>query len=117
MPVQFLGSLGFKTAAALNSESILKASRFSKYSRPPVTRTLKGGGGRGNEKQFELAGNSSYRGKLQRNCDQGKGNLVRVSGEFELSVFDYRGFTVTKKVLFLRNLLTCIRGDEAKPAH
>ena len=60
MPVQFLGSLGFKTAAALNSESILKASRFSKYSRPPVTRTLKGGG-------------------------EGERKTVRVSGEFELS--------------------------------
>ena len=30
------------------------------YSRTPVTRTLQG-----NEKQFELAGNSSYRDKLQ----------------------------------------------------
>ena len=30
------------------------------YSRTPVTRTLKG-----NEKQFELVGNSSYRGKFQ----------------------------------------------------
>lgn len=35
--------------------------------RTPLTRTLKG-----NEKQ--LAGNSSYQGKFQRNFDQGKGN-------------------------------------------
>ena len=53
-----------------------------KYSRTPVTRTLEG-----NEKQFELAGNSSYRGKFQGSFYQGKGNLVRVSGEFELSRF------------------------------
>ena len=53
-----------------------------KYSITPVTRTLEG-----NEKQFELAGNSSYRGKFQENFDQGKENLVRVSGEFELSRF------------------------------
>ena len=55
-----------------------KNARFvgSKYSRTPVTRPLKG-----NEKQFELAANSSYRGKFQGNFDQGKGNLVRVSGE------------------------------------
>ena len=32
----------------------------TKYSRTPVTQTLKG-----NEKQFELVGNSSYRGKFQ----------------------------------------------------
>ena len=29
--------------------------------------------------------NSSYRGKFQWNFDQGKGNLVRVSREFELT--------------------------------
>ena len=34
----------------------------------PVTRTLKG-----NEKQVELAGNSSYQGKFQWNFDQRKG--------------------------------------------
>ena len=49
----------------------------------PVPQTLKG-----NEKQLELAGNSSYRCKFQRNFDQGKGNLVRVRGEFELSEFE-----------------------------
>ena len=27
----------------------------------------------------------TYQGKFQTNCDQRKGNLVRVSGEFELS--------------------------------
>ena len=53
-----------------------------KYSRTPVTRTLEG-----NEKQFELAGNSSYRGKFQANFYLGKGNLVRISGKFELSRF------------------------------
>ena len=47
---------------------------------------------KGNEKQFELAGNSSYRGKFQWNFDQGKGNLVLVSGEFELSDFELSRF-------------------------
>ena len=55
----------------------MKSSRF------PVTRTLKG-----NEKQFELAWNSSYGGKFQWNFFQGKGNLVRVSGEFEWFEFE-----------------------------
>ena len=32
--------------------------------------------------------NSSYRGKFQWIFDQGKENLVRVSGEFELSEFE-----------------------------
>ena len=32
--------------------------------------------------------NSSYRGKFQWRFDQGKGVLVRVSGEFELSEFE-----------------------------
>ena len=45
-----------------------------------------------NEKQFELAGNSSYRGKFQWNFDQGKGNLVQVSREFELSEFELSRF-------------------------
>jgi len=53
-------------------------------SRTPVTRTLKG-----DEKEFEFAGNSNYRG----NFDQGKGNLVRVSGEFELSDFELSRFS------------------------
>ena len=39
------------------------------------------------EKQLELVGNLSYQGKFQWNFDQGKGNLVRASGEFELSEF------------------------------
>ena len=40
------------------------------------------------KEQFELVRNSSYRGKFQWNFDQsGKENLVRVSGEFELSRF------------------------------
>ena len=39
-----------------------------------------------NEKQFELEGNMSHRGKFQGNFDQGiKGNLVRFSGEIKLS--------------------------------
>ena len=41
----------------------------------------------GKQKQFELARNSSYRGKLQWNFAQNKENLVRVSGELELSRF------------------------------
>ena len=56
--------------------------RGSFYSRTPVTRTLKE-----NETQFEFERNLSYRDKFQWNFDQGKGNLVRVSGEFELSSF------------------------------
>ena len=60
----------------------------SPVSRIPVTRTLKG-----NEKQFELAGNSSYRGKFQWNFDQGKGNLY----QFKLARnSSYRGSTVFK---------------------
>ena len=47
-----------------------------------LTRTLKV-----NEKQLELVGNLSYQGKFQWNFDQGKGNLARASGEFELSQF------------------------------
>ena len=39
------------------------------------------------EKQLELVGNLSYQGKFQWNFDQGKGNLVRANGEFELSEF------------------------------
>ena len=43
---------------------------------------------KGNEKQSELAGNSSYRGKFQK-TPKGMGNLVPASGEFdsELSRF------------------------------
>ena len=47
---------------------------------------------KGNENQFELAGNSSYRGKFQRNFDQGKGNLGQVSRELELSKFKLSRF-------------------------
>ena len=50
-----------------------------KYIRTLVIRTLKGNG-----KQFELVGNSTYRGKFQWNLDQGKGNLVQVSREFKV---------------------------------
>ena len=57
-------------------------SDLCNYIKTPVTRTLKV-----NEKQFDLAGNSSYRSKFQWNFEQGKGNLVWVSGEFELSEF------------------------------
>ena len=56
--------------------------RGSFYSWTPVTRTLKE-----NETQFEFERNLSYRDKFQWNFDQGKGKLVRVSGEFELSRF------------------------------
>ena len=52
-----------------------------------MTRTLKG-----DEKELEFAGNSNCQGKFQRNFDQGKGNLVRVSGEFELSEFELSRF-------------------------
>ena len=57
----------------------------NKYSRTLVTRTLKG-----NEKQFELAGNSSYQGEFQWNFDEGRGNLVRVRGNLS-----YLGSAVT----------------------
>ena len=53
----------------------------------------------GNEKQFELAGNLSYRGKFQWNFDQGKGNLVWVSGEFELSEFKLSRFYCNLKLI------------------
>ena len=56
------------------------------YSRNSGTRTLKG-----NEEQFELAGNSGYRGKFQWRFDQGKWNIVRVSGAFELSELELTG--------------------------
>ena len=61
--------------------------KWSIYSRTLVTQTLKG-----NEKQFELAGYSSYWAKFQWNFDQGKGNLVQVSREFELSEFELSRF-------------------------
>ena len=65
-----------------------------KSSRILVTRTLKG-----NEKQFELAGNSSYRGKFQWNFDQGKaGNLYqfKLAGNSSYPSSSYRGSTVFK---------------------
>ena len=53
------------------------------YSKTPVTRlTLKR-----NKKQFEWERNLSYCSKFQWNFDQGKGNIVRVSGEFEWPEF------------------------------
>ena len=55
-----------------------------------------------NEKQFKLAGNLSYRGKFQGNFDQGKGNLVWVRGEFELSEFIIsRVYCNLKLIIFL----------------
>ena len=38
-------------------------------------------------------------GKFQRNFDQGKGNLVRVSGEFELFEFESSRFWLLISVL------------------
>lgn len=57
-----------------------------------VTQTLKG-----NQKQFELAVNSSYQGKSQWNFDERKGNLVRVCGEFKLSEFELLRFYHNKE--------------------
>ena len=58
----------------------------------------------GNEKQQELAGNSSYWGKFQWNHDQGKGNLVRVSRKFELSEFELsRFYCILFSVFFWRS--------------
>ena len=60
------------------------------YSRIPVTRTL-----RANEKQFELARNSSYRSGVAFSEIVIKGkelNLVRVSGEFQLPEFELSRF-------------------------
>ena len=59
------------------------------YSRNSGTRTLKG-----NEEQFELAGNSSYRGKFQWSFDQGKWNIVRVSGFSSCPSWSWQGCTV-----------------------
>ena len=56
------------------------------YSRTPVTQTLKQ-----NKKRWELAGNSSYRGKFQWNCDQEKGKF-KANEEFELSEFELSRF-------------------------
>ena len=77
-------------------------------SRTPVTRTLKG-----DEKEFEFTGNSNYQGKFQRNFDQGKGNLVRVSGEFELSEFELSRFYcillfLSGCALFFSQLFPCL---------
>ena len=52
------------------------------YSITHVSQTLKG-----DEKQFWVRGNLSYRAKFQWNFDLGKENVVPVSGEFELSEF------------------------------
>ena len=52
-----------KSYAAIPNSQV-NVTKDTKYRRTPVTRTLKG-----NVRQFELAGNSSYRGKLQRNFD------------------------------------------------
>ena len=70
---------------------LVLGKNLREYSRTLVTRTLKG-----NEKWFKLAGNSSYRGKFQWNCDQGKGNLVRVRREFKLSNFQLSRFYSNK---------------------
>ena len=45
-------------------------------------------------------GNSSYWGKLQWNFDQGKGNWVQVSGEFELSKFELSRFFCIEVLLY-----------------
>ena len=42
----------------------------------------------GKRKTVRASENSSYRGKFEWNFDQRKWNLVRVSGEFELSEFE-----------------------------
>ena len=60
-----------------------------------VTRTLKR-----NEKLFKVVGNSSYWGKFQWNFDQGKGNWVQVSGEFELSKFELLRFFCIEVLLY-----------------
>ena len=60
-------------------------------SRTTGTQTLKG-----NEKQFELAGNSSYQGKFQWNFDQGRENW----GELELSEFEFSRFYCIFNLLY-----------------
>ena len=74
-------------------------SRIAFYIRTPVTRTVKG-----NEKQFELEGNASYRGKFQGHFDQGKGSLVRFSGELKLSEFELSRF-YCRRLIKARNLV------------
>ena len=81
--------------------STLKLILFIKYSRTPVTRTLKG------KKQFEVVRNSGNRGKFQwKYCDQGKGNLVQVSGDFTLSKFKLLRFYCTIKIIECLNIVT-----------
>ena len=63
----------------------------------------------GNEKQFESAGNLSYRGKFQWNFDQGKGNLVWVRGEFELSEFKFSRFYCNLKLIIFLEVKNNLR--------
>ena len=65
-----------------------------------VTRTLKR-----NEKLFKVVGNSNYWGKFQWNFDQGKGNWVQVSGEFELSKFELLKFFCIEVLLYYLTFL------------
>ena len=63
----------------------------------------------GNEKQFESAGNLSYRDKFQWNFDQGKGNLVWVRGEFELSEFKFSRFYCNLKLIIFLEVKNNLR--------
>ena len=93
---QYGGHIGTTSQQVTNLSLACISVDWGKYnkvhSRTWVTRTL-----RGNEKQFELAGNVSYQGKFQWNFDQGKGHLGRVSGEFKLSQFELSRFYCTFK--------------------
>ena len=73
----------WNTTLPASSDTYSHSSLHSEYySITQVSQTLKG-----DEKQFWVRGNLSYRAKFQWNFDLGKENLVPVSGEFELSEF------------------------------
>ena len=61
--------------------------------------------------------NSSYRGKCQGNLNQRKGNLVRVSGEFELAEFQLLRFYCKKHLVqvFLELKFSSIRLHKEGP--
>ena len=73
----------WNTTLPASSDTYSHSSLHSEYySITQVSQTLKG-----DEKQFWVRGNLSYRAKFQWNFDLGKENLVPVSGEFKLSEF------------------------------
>ena len=78
--------------------------KCSMYSRTPVTQTLKG-----NKKQFELAGNSSYRGKFQWNFIKGKEILFKLARNSSYLSLRYRGSCRMDSLLVI-HLTHCLSG-------